>query len=65
MRKWILRAILAVACTTGGFVGGMYVDSRPDDAYCPSEDSCWVDYTGGRWVIHEQHVDDAPAWVTD
>lgn len=65
--KWLVRGVLAAACAGAGLLGGMYVDTQHDDAYCPEEDSCWVDYDGAndRWVIHEQHVDDAPAWVRE
>jgi hypothetical protein len=67
LTRWLRRAAIAAALAAAGFVGGLYVDTRSDDAYCPQEDSCWVDYDGAnnRWVVHEQHVDDAPAWVTD
>lgn len=55
---------MALSFITGAVVHELGQSAEP---HCPSEDSCWVDYDGanGRWVIHEEHVDEAPAWVLD
>lgn len=50
-----------------GIISGAVINElqRGTEPFCPSEDSCWVEYDGAndRWVIHEQHVDEAPPWV--
>lgn len=53
MTRKIRVAAVALACTAAGFIGGLYTDSRPDDVYCPEEDSCTIDYDGVRdqWVV--------------
>lgn len=53
MTRWLRRAAVAAALAAAGFVGGLYVDTRHDDVYCPSEDACAVDYDGrlNQWVV--------------
>lgn len=60
----VVGSAVALSMITGAVINEL---QRPAEAYCPTEDSCWVDYDGAtdRWVIHEQHVDDAPTWVRD
>lgn len=60
----LIGAGVALGMITGAVVNEL---QQPAEAYCPTEDSCWVDYDGAndRWVIHEEHADEAPAWVTD
>lgn len=62
----LVSAGVALGALTGSVVTELAQPEPPREAYCPSEDSCWVDYDGAndRWVIHEEHVDDAPDWVT-
>jgi len=60
----LVSAGMALSLITGAVLNEL---NQPAEAYCPTEDSCWVEYDGAndRWVIHEQHVDNAPAWVRD
>lgn len=51
MRRWVVRAAVAAALAGAGFVGGLYVDTRHDDVYCPTEDNCTIDYDHGNWVV--------------
>jgi len=51
MTRWLRRAAVAAALAAAGFLGGLYVDTRHDDVYCPTEDSCAVDYDDGRWSV--------------
>lgn len=47
-----IYALVLVALVAAAFVAG-WAWSDDDGAYCPTEDSCAVDYREGAWHIAE------------
>lgn len=50
MSRKIKLALVGLALTAGGFLGG-WMAGQPEVPSCPTEDSCTVDYQDGQWVI--------------
>jgi hypothetical protein len=61
MQKTIAGIALAFSLAIASFAGGVYAqriaferNEIQNAPYCPSEDSCRVDYRDGKWFIIEQ-----------
>lgn len=63
--RQLIRIMIVLAAGAAGWGVGQLATTPAPTPYCPEEDSCWVDYSDGRWTVHEEHVDDAPAWVRE
>jgi len=44
-------AIVAIVLTLATV--SRWHNDTPDTPYCPTEDSCTVEYSDGQWTIHE------------
>jgi hypothetical protein len=47
----MLAAFIAGVLLSGGLVASWRAYEKP---YCPTEDSCQIDYSHGHWTVTEQ-----------
>jgi len=54
-KKTVVALITGVAFGTGAALGIAWEDAHPEQGtYCPTEDSCKLEYRGGYWYVTPQ-----------
>lgn len=51
--KYLSSVIGGALMALAGFVVGVNVPNHDNQPYCPTEDSCTVDYSHGEWRVTE------------